>query len=441
MRTPSVPAIRRPPVPLVRTGRGPEDGHPQDRLHGLLVLLATVAHVVAPRLVQSATAPKHRALVGSDDIATSAASGLTSSATFLLLVTVCLLVLLVRLGRLPADGHARLLVALAPWCYLVLRDLAAGSAPQKVALLYPLLVVTVWSLQPRLDGLRGLAHVIGGLAALSLAMGVLTPEIGLYRASSGELVAPDKVIVPWGVLVGPFTNGNNLGQVLSLGLPTVLLLRRRPVAWAVGLLVVAALVWSASRSSLAAAAAALGCAAALRLVPTGLRVAAGAAAVLGSVGAVVLLPLVTSSPTAFSNRGLIWNLSLASVETSPLTGHGSSYFSTVGQYVNPLPRTAYHGHNEFVHVLVTGGVAYLLLLGVLVAVTADRALRHLRTDGTGSLYPVTQLVAVAVSCTLEVSFGTVDRSFLLAVTVLPLAWILFARSPRDTAVVSVAGTR
>jgi O-antigen ligase len=215
----------------------------------------------------------------------------------------------------------------------------------------------------------------------------------------------------------------------------VLLVRRRPVAWLLGAAVLAALVWTASRSSLAAALAALGCAAALRLLPQGLRVAAATGALLVSVGTVVALPLVTSAPTAFSNRGLIWNLSLATVETSPLTGHGAAYYSTVGQYVNPLPRTAYHGHNEFVHVLVTGGVAYLVLLGVLLAVAVVHALRHLNTAPDteldtgqigGTLYPVTQIVALAVSCTLEVSFGVVDRSFLLAVTVLPMAWIVLA---------------
>lgn len=397
-----------------------------------ILVVLTAGYVLGPRLVQSVTAPKHRAGVGSEDLPSSAAASLTGTALFCALVLFCLLVLLTHIGRLPPDGHGRLVVALSPWVLIILRDLAAGSSPQRAALLYPLLLVTVWVLRPRLADLSVLAYLVGALAGLAMAMGALAPSLGLYRSAAGELVQPEKLLVPWGVLVGPVTNGNNLGQLLSLGLPAVLLVpvhgrgagRRRVVAVGVTALALVALLWTASRSSILAAVGALVTAAVLTLLAPRLRPAAAAAAMIVTTSAVVALPLITSGPTTFSNRGQIWALSLASVESSPLVGHGSGYYGEVGRLVNPLPSTAYHGHNEFVQIVVTGGVAFLALIGLLVVVAGVRAIRQLRTDGP---FGVAFLTALAVSCTLEVSFGVVDRGFLLAVTVLPLGWILFAR--------------
>lgn len=391
-------------------------------------MLVTAAYVIGPRLVQTVTAPKHRTGVGSDDIASSPAANLAGLALFGALVLLCAAILLTRLDRLPRTGHGRLVVALIPWVLVVLRDVSAGDPPARSALLYPLLLVTVWVLRPRLSDLAVLGYLVGLLAALALAMGVLTPELALYRSASGDLVRPDKLLVPWGVLIGPLTNGNNLGQLLSLGLPMVLLIRRRWVAAGICGLVLIALVWSASRSSMLAAAAALAVAVSMAVLPVRLRVPVAATALFATVLSVVLLPLVTARPAAFSNRGQIWGLSLATVEESPFIGHGSAYYSEVGRFVNPLPSTAYHGHNEFVQILVTGGVLYLLVIGALVVVTSVRALRGL---SNGTSFGVVFLCALFISCTLEVSFGVVDRGFLLAVTVLPLGWVLFGSGPES----------
>jgi O-antigen ligase len=417
--------------PLRRHVRRPGSSpRPEGSTAARLVVVLTAAYVVAPRLVQTVTAPKHRSAVGSDDLPSSALAAATGTGLFLLLVLLCGAQVLTRLGRLPRDGHGRLVVALAPWVLVVLRDVAAGNAPQRTALLYPLLLVTVWFLQPRFADLAPLGLLVGALALLSLAMGALTPDLGLYRSVSGELVQPEKLLLPWGVLVGPMTNGNNLGQLLSLGLPAVLLLRGRwPLrltALAIAGAVLVALLWTGSRSSMLASGGAVLIALTLVLLPRGLRVAVAGAALFAAAAAVVLLPLVVTAPSAFTNRGQIWALSLAAVESSPFTGHGSGYYGEVGRLVNPLPSTAYHGHNEFVQVLVTGGVAYLAVLGALVVVAAVRSIRLLRS---GVLFGVAYLFTLFLSCTLEVSFGVVDRGFLLAVTALPLGWILFARLP------------
>lgn len=400
------------------------DADERRRLGRGLILLLT-AYVVLPRLVQSATAPKYKALLGSDTTTYSPLAQRVDLALFAAVVLLCLLVVLLRLQRLPRSGGLALGVLLAPWFYIVLLDLVRHGGFKRAALLYPVVVLAVRVLSPALEDLALLGYLVGGTAALSLLMGWLVPDLAIYRAQSGELLTPEKLIVPWGVLVGPLSNGNNLGQLLALGLPAVLLVRRRLHAVLLATLTLAALVWTASRSSLLAAAVVLVTILLLRTSHRPWRRVVGGGVLLVLPITVIALPLTTSDPAAFSNRGGIWAASLEYWRTSPLTGLGSTFYASVSDVVNTLGPTAFHGHNQFVHVLTTGGLLYLALLTVLFAVLACRAVAW---AAAGEPFPVLSLASLATSCTLEVSFGVVDRTFLIAVTTLPLAWIAFARA-------------
>jgi len=408
----------------------------QRRWLGRALVLLLVAYVVVPRLVQSATAPKYKALLGSDTAVYSPLAQRTDLALFGAVVLLCLIIVLVHLERLPRSGGLVLGVLLAPWFYVVLLDLVRHGGFKRAALLYPVVVVAVRVLSPALEDLALLGYLVGGVAALSLLMGWLVPELAIYRAQSGELLTPEKLIVPWGVLVGPLSNGNNLGQLLTLGLPTVFLVRRRLHAAVLATLTLAALVWTASRSSLLAAAVVLVTALLLRAGDRPWRRVVAGCVLLALVTTVVALPLSTSDPTAFSNRGGIWAASLDYWRTSPLTGLGSTFYASVSDVVNTLGPTAFHGHNQFVHVLTTGGLVYLALLTVLFTTLAYRAVVWV---AAGQPFPVLSLASLATSCTLEVSFGVVDRTFLIAVTTLPIAWIAFGHGetrrsgPQETA--------
>ena len=386
-----------------------------------LIVLAWIA-VVAPRLVQSLTAEKYRVTVGSP-IPISAPAALTDAVAMLLLGGWCVLLVVQRLRDLPVDRRRVLLLLLAPWCFLVARDLYLDVRPQTAALLYPLVVVAVWVLRPRLERLAVLGYLVGLTAVLSLAMGALLPDKGVFTSAEGQLIAPEKELLGWGILIGPFTDGNNLGQFLVLGLPAVLLVRRRMHRLAIVAVTLPALLWTSSRSSLGALGAGAAVALLLALAPHVLRRALSVLALLAAAAAMVLVPLGATSPQAFTNRGLIWRISLQEAAASPVVGLGSRWYADVAQYANSLGGTAFHGHNQFVHTLVVGGLVYVALMALLVAGLIGAA-GVWAARGVG--YPAAFLATLLGSCVLEVSFGVVDREFLLAVSMLPVAWIALA---------------
>ena len=89
---------------------------------------------------------------------------------------------------------------------------------------------------------------------------------------------------------------------------------------------------------------------------------------------------------------------------------------------------AFHGHNTFVQMVVMGGAVGLVLVAAMAVVSLGSAVRWV---GRGVNVPAVLLGTFFVSATLEWSFAFYDRDFLLAVTVLPMAMILFAERPDD----------
>jgi O-antigen ligase len=396
----------------------------------LLIVLAWAA-VVLPRVVQSLDVDKRRATLENPSPSSTAAQ-LAELACEGALLLACLVVVLSRLGRLPVVGGGSLGLLLAPWVYTVLRSLYLGQLPtQPSQLLYPAVVLALWAAQPRLEQLALLGRLHALTVGISLALGVLLPDKGVYQSIEGGLVDPDKALLPVGILIGPFTDGNNLAQVLVLGLPMVAFLPSRGLRWAVGALTVLALVWTSSRSALAAAA--VGGAVWLVLrrgTPLGRQLLSGAVLVV-LAAAVAVLPLLTTRPDAFTNRGAIWQTSLSAWADAPLFGLGVDWYSASARFDDGLGGFAFHGHNQFVHVLVTGGIVGLLLLSLLTAAVIASATRW---AASGVVVPAVYTATLLVTCLLEVSYGVVDRSFALAVVVVPLAVIAVSRpSPREPA--------
>jgi hypothetical protein len=75
-----------------------------------------------------------------------------------------------------------------------------------------------------------------------------------------------------------------------------------------------------------------------------------------------------------------------------------------------------------------GGAVCLVLVAAMALVSLGSAVRWV---GRGVNVPAVLLGTFFVSATLEWSFGFYDRDFLLAVTVLPMAMVLFAQRPRS----------
>jgi hypothetical protein len=386
-----------------------------------LILLAW-ATVIAPRLIQSLLASKYRTDV---DVALPfpALALLAERALELAVIGCCLVILIRRLKVLPGDRRLLLALLIAPWLYMLFRDMYLDTKPQIATFLWPFLILAIWALRPPMQRLALLGWLVGLTSVLSVGMAIVMPDKGIFSAVGGALIAPDKQILPWGILIGPFTDGNNLGQFLALGLPAIGLIKMPAWRFLLATVTMFAVVFSSSRSSLAAIAASALVALVLVMTPKSLRGVVAGTLMLVAAATTVLLPLTTHSDQAFTNRGFIWRVSLQMWHGDPFVGLGSNYYDTIGQYANALGGNAFHGHNQFVQTLITGGVAYLLLTAsMLLALGVAAARLAAQERSFGAVY----LVAFFVSCTVEVSFGIVDRGFLFAVTALPMAFIAFS---------------
>jgi len=390
-------------------------------------MVVTWLAVVLPRFVQSLTSPKHAALIN-DAIPYSPTTALLSHALTVAVIGWCVIVIALRSANLPTDRRRILVILLAPWLYLVTRDLYAGVHLHLQDLEYPAIIIAVWVLRPPLRKLVVLGYLAAVLALISVLMGTFLTSKGIYHARSGDLVPLDKKILPWGILVGPLTSENNLGQALVLGLPLIGLARNRIVRLVVILLTAYAIVWTASRSSIAAMAVGGLIALALQVPGRKLRQGVAVVALLAAGLVMIAIPVSTSVGTDFTNRGYIWITSLRAWSQHRVFGLGSQYYSSLAKYEEGLGGQAFHGHNTFVQMVVVGGAVGLVLVAAIAIVSLGSAVRWV---GRGVNVPAVLLGTFFVSATLEWSFGFYDRDFLLAVTVLPLAMVLFAPRPRD----------
>jgi O-antigen ligase len=139
-------------------------------------------------------------------------------------------------------------------------------------------------------------------------------------------------------------------------------------------------------------------------------------------GLVVALPFRTHDPGEFSNRGFIWAVSLDWWHSAPWWGLGSDYYAKIGQTSERVASTVFEGHNEFVHLAVTGGWALLCLVALQLLTLAVRVGR-LAASGQG--IGVVYMVALAGTCLLEKSIGFVDSTAVFPVVVVPLSVLMF----------------
>jgi O-antigen ligase len=392
--------------------------------------------VVVPRLMNSILSEKHRTSVG-DSVTGNPLVNLTQRGLNFVLLGLCIWIVLSHFQKLPTDRRLALVILIAPWVFMLSRDLyVVGAKPKLIVLLYPMLILSVWILRPELHRLRLIAWLTAAFAVINLALALILPTKGLFTSAVGDLIAPDKEILSWGILVGIFTNGNNLGVFLVLAVPAVALLRQ-PVhrVW-ITALVAFCLLWTSSRSSLGAFAVMLTVFLVLGTLRASGRGVASAVVLLVAASAIAAMPLTSPTNDAYTNRGYIWRTSLGNWSRDPWMGAGSKWYDQIGQYVNALPGTAFHGHNLFVHALVTGGIVYTALLTLMILCLIYYAIVWAIR---GVSFPTAYLTCLLVSCTLEVPFGVVDNGYLFALTALPMAVIVFAPLPANILTPEQAG--
>lgn len=382
------------------------------------VIVVVWAWVCVPNVIQTLLSPKYRSGVG---VETAPYSRIAAAADYLLffgVVGVCLLVIIGYLNDVDTSAFGRLVVIIAPWVYIVVRDLYVPRSLSEEGVAYILIVIAIWFLRPGLGRLQCLGYLMGATAAVSIAIALVLPAQAIFRTAAGVVIEDDKQILPGGILVGIFTQGNNLGQFLALGLPTVFLVRQRWHRLVLAALSLIAITWSASRGAMIAVGAGLVAYLLVRACAPWLRRIAAPVLVAGAFGIVCLLPLVTTAPEAFTNRGLVWVTSLQAWQHEPWTGLGSNWYSEVGRTSARVAASVFHAHNQLVQLLVTGGIIFVLVVLPLLVVATVRATG---LAVRGEFFAVSWLVTLAGSCLLEKSFAFVDNGNFLAATVLPLA--------------------
>ncbi|MGI3784513.1 MAG: O-antigen ligase family protein [Janthinobacterium lividum] len=389
-----------------------------DRAGVLFVLVG--AWAIVPKILQTLTAAKYRVKVDEAEPPLTPVTVVATDVLTLALLGFCLLVVLDALRRNLRRDLLGVTLLLAPWVWVQVRGFTLGSTPSVSDLVYPAVVVAVWLVRPGLRHLRLLGYLAGVVAVVSLLIGIVLPDQGVFRSLDGSVIVEEKSIVPFGMLVGVFTHGNPLGQYLLMGLPLVALVPRRRLRAVLLAAMVVALVWSSARSTIAGAVALVAVVAVLSLLPADRRSVPARLVLWGGFGLVAVLPFVTTTDAAFTGRGGIWSSSLAIWRAHPWVGNGSDLYARIAQTSAYLGGTVYHGHNEMVQLLVTGGVVLAVLVGVLLLAAIRCATR---TPG-GGLVGVAILVALAGASLLEVSLLFDDNSVFDPVLLLPLATLL-----------------
>ncbi len=259
------------------------------------------------------------------------------------------------------------------------------------------------------------------VAAVSLTMGIVWPEVGLYVNDTGELSVSDKGLVSGNLLAGPFTSTNNLGQYVILTIPFLLILRRRLLPFLILLIPsIVCVFWSGSRSSLLALG--IGGIVALALRSRAPGRAGWWIVCLGAVTCFLLPIFASDDPDSFSGRGNLWRVSLDNWTRGDwFTGLGDKWYSELaGRRTSLGDRAdflAFHGHNQFFHLMVTAGICGLVLFVAWLCVSAKPIVNLGWPEGS---IMFTWAIMWLVSGALELNFDPFDRVQFFGQSFVPL---------------------
>jgi O-antigen ligase len=134
-----------------------------------------------------------------------------------------------------------------------------------------------------------------------------------------------------------------------------------------------------------------------------------------------VLPFITHDPHDFTNRGLIWMKSIEWWHRNPFFGLGSDWYARVGATGDRLASSVFNGHNQLIHLLVTGGLVLVILVAVQLVVAAWRSGV---LAASGHNVGVAYLATLAATGILEKSLVIVDNTSMFPVVVLPLAILM-----------------
>lgn len=334
---------------------------PRDRFVKLAVLTWAVSAI--PNFLNFWAQPHLSVQAGGEALRTPAATG----AVRLLTIVLCSYCVLIFLQRRP-HSDKRLpflmgLLAFAPLLIFVFSSLINGQltvARAADSVVAALVIGACCRLRPNLRNLFVVGYLASASCALSLVLLLLKPENAYFVDTFGSINNSTKALIGSNQLAGIFGHSNTLGIVAGVSIAILAcrkLTRSSGVAMA---LAAAALVGSSSRTTLIAALFVFAAVVAGYLYRTTKGRPTSSVTLLPAL-ALLIVPLVTTSPRAFTSRGLIWQGSLSQMQSSWTFGLGPDWYATIGSSFGALGAEATSGHNLFIHVLTTTGV-----LGVLV---------------------------------------------------------------------------
>ncbi|MFC6015990.1 O-antigen ligase family protein [Plantactinospora solaniradicis] len=277
-----------------------------------------------------------------------------------------------------------LAAVLAPFVAIEAAGLLNHQRPGLVSLALPLAAVAIW-LQPVRREVLGVIGILGAVTATgSILLALARPDLALISGTA----AGDKSGVLGGLLAGPFLHSNVLGIALALSIPFVFCVSRPLIRHGALVVMLFALFWTGSRSSQLAVAAVLFTYLLIRLFPT--RTWVLWTMMTTGVAAVVLVPLFTTDPEAFTRRGRIWRTLLHQWVEHPLLGYGPRYFQREPDLAVELGGEFTHAHNAMVQFLVVGGLVTTAVVALLIVLAWRRSVA-LATAG----FPAAALFLVA----------------------------------------------
>ena len=268
-------------------------------------------------------------------------------------------VMFVRKDVLP------LVVALLPSLWIAFDEFMHARDVSEKVLLPIGIAIAIWALQVRVGDLRLYALLATGLAAVSMALTTVAPRL-MYMPTSFDL-GTDKAILDLPMLAGFFSHPNGNGLFLALALPLTHLFSRWYLRWSTAAVLVTAILWSASRTAMMGVIVWFVIALLSVLLRRSLRAVIGVL-LFGLSAAVVIVPLTTTDPTAYTLRGAIWQFTLSQLSgTDWLDGLGHSWFTDSYDILkDALTTAAGHGHNVFVTSVMTSGLILVTLIGFVV---------------------------------------------------------------------------
>lgn len=340
-------------------------------------------------------------------------------------------VIVMWFADLVEAGLVAVLSASVPACYVIVRALYAGVVDFH-GITVVVVTLAIAAARPRASVLRTMAVLIVVATVASILLGLVRPDFAIQHDDGVVTERADKQILPGlGLLIGVSPHANTMGQLLALGLPLMMLIERLWLRLTVIGLMLFALAWTAARGSLATAAVVLVLMVLLpRIRGWRLRMWLERATVAGAVLVCAALPwLLPNADDAFSARGGIWRGATAAWwNENVLFGLGPQWFTLRSEESSsPIITEAVTGHNEMVHLAVTGGLMLLALAlvqtVVFVGATTGRDARH---DVLATLV----ITAIWINGWLEYSMGYIDDVPTWPVTFPLLAVLLFCRDRR-----------